>query len=170
MPCLLRRFGTAPRCVYADRVYQQAVQSLITCCRRTPRLTGKPSGADSASSRGWRSRRPIARQTYELVPDSLHRLGAGQLRLYSGMSSIGHEAALGFVHVLPVFVPEMHAAMCCSTESGSALQVRAFSFATAGLIAARELHARMLWAVLRAPIAWFDSVPSGAPWRTIILN
>jgi ATP-binding cassette, subfamily C (CFTR/MRP), member 10 len=40
-------------------------------------------------------------------------------------------------------------------------QVRAFSFATGGLVAARELHDQLLSAVLMAPTAFFDATPSG---------
>jgi hypothetical protein len=42
-----------------------------------------------------------------------------------------------------------------------ALQVRAFSFAHAGLVAARHLHATLLAAVLGSPCAFFEQTPTG---------
>ncbi len=40
-------------------------------------------------------------------------------------------------------------------------QVRAFSFAAGGLAAAQRLHERLLGAVVRAPLAFFDTTPTG---------
>lgn len=40
-------------------------------------------------------------------------------------------------------------------------QVRAFSFASGGLIAAREMHNKLLMSVLHAPVSWFDASPTG---------
>lgn len=42
-----------------------------------------------------------------------------------------------------------------------ACQVRAFSFAKGGLVAARQMHTRLLAAVLAAPAAFFDATPPG---------
>jgi ATP-binding cassette subfamily C (CFTR/MRP) protein 10 len=39
--------------------------------------------------------------------------------------------------------------------------VRAFSFAAGGLAAAQRLHERLLGAVVRAPLAFFDTTPTG---------
>ena len=41
------------------------------------------------------------------------------------------------------------------------LQVRAFSFAKGGLVAARALHQSLLTAVMALPAAFFDATPSG---------
>ena len=41
------------------------------------------------------------------------------------------------------------------------LQVRAFSFAKGGLVAAQEMHAALLQAVVRAPLSFFDRTPPG---------
>jgi ATP-binding cassette subfamily C (CFTR/MRP) protein 10 len=38
---------------------------------------------------------------------------------------------------------------------------RAFSFAAAGMAAARTIHQQLLGAVLAAPMAWFDTHPAG---------
>ena len=46
-------------------------------------------------------------------------------------------------------------------RSVSTLQVRAFSFAYAGLVAARHLHATLLAAVLGSPCAFFEQTPTG---------
>eukprot|EP00884_Botryococcus_braunii_P005633 jgi/Botrbrau1/15070/Bobra.0286s0003.1 len=39
--------------------------------------------------------------------------------------------------------------------------LRAFSFAKGGLVAARWLHEMLLWAVIRAPMEFFDKTPTG---------
>lgn len=41
------------------------------------------------------------------------------------------------------------------------MQVRAFSFAKGGLLAAATLHRQLLASVLAAPCSFFDSTPSG---------
>lgn len=41
------------------------------------------------------------------------------------------------------------------------LQVRAFCFAAGGLTAAQRLHEALLGAVVRSPIAFFDTTPTG---------
>ena len=41
------------------------------------------------------------------------------------------------------------------------LQLRAFSFAKGGLVAAQEMHAALLHAVVRAPLSFFNRTPPG---------
>lgn len=40
-------------------------------------------------------------------------------------------------------------------------QLRAFSFAKGGLVAAQEMHAALLHAVVRAPLSFFNRTPPG---------
>ncbi len=41
------------------------------------------------------------------------------------------------------------------------VQLRAFSFAKGGLVAAQEMHAALLGAVVRAPLSFFNRTPPG---------
>ena len=51
--------------------------------------------------------------------------------------------------------------MCPSSTHVVFVQVRAFSFASGGLVAAQRLHERLLAAVAAAPRAFFGATPAG---------
>ena len=57
--------------------------------------------------------------------------------------------------------PVVRAVCVAGQATAVPLQVRAFSFAYAGLVAARHLHARLLAAVLASPCAFFEQTPAG---------
>jgi ATP-binding cassette subfamily C (CFTR/MRP) protein 10 len=57
-----------------------------------------------------------------------------------------------------------HCSFLCAFATGLntlATLARAFSFAAAGMSAARSMHQRLLAAVLAAPMAFFDANPAG---------
>jgi ATP-binding cassette subfamily C (CFTR/MRP) protein 10 len=51
--------------------------------------------------------------------------------------------------------------LCAAGLNTLATLARAFSFAAAGMAAARSMHQRLLAAVLAAPMAFFDANPAG---------
>lgn len=57
--------------------------------------------------------------------------------------------------------PEVTAVGLVLLRSVHTVQARAFSFAYAGLVAARHLHATLLAAVLGSPCAFFEQMPTG---------
>ncbi len=65
-------------------------------------------------------------------------------------------------------VAVMLLALTCPSQGGGAhkcswcpLQVRAFSFAKGGLVAAAGTHRHLLQVVLHLPASFFDATPSG---------
>jgi hypothetical protein len=73
---------------------------------------------------------------------------------------VGHLPAAVLVPYEAMY-PEVPAVGLVLLRSVCTVQVRAFSFAYAGLVAAKHLHATLLAAVLGSPCAFFEQTPTG---------